>query len=98
MNPLHWRREHQVAFGLTIFLGALAGLTIVLIPFSSNGMWIALEMFVEGAWHSQYDESGNFISLVFFDREVLAQGLGLGGLFAGLAFYIFMLVRNPLRA
>ena len=95
MNPLQWRREHQVAFALTILLGALIGLTLVLLPFSSNGMWIALKMFVQGAFQPEYDAAGNFDRFVYFDREVLSEGLVLGALFAGMSFYIFMLTRKP---
>ena len=83
MNPLRWRREHQLAWVLTTVLAALIGL-IIRATISGDTLSVALVIYM-----TSHYLSGDF-SILGLD---IVQGITLGAIIGATMFYICMLVR-----
>ena len=91
MNPLSWKREHQIAWLLTILLGVMLGL-----------LW-GLHSFPEDKWIEFYldmtnpafvgDPTGTGERIRAEEWSLLWPGTVAGGGVGAIAFYTGMLLR-----
>jgi len=78
MNPLHWQREHQVAWIVTSLVGAFLGLLLGFIDLPSFSLW--------EPWHV-------FAAWLSFPKSYWLWP-SLGFLITGLVFYVAQLLRT----
>jgi len=78
MNPLHWQREHQIAWIVTSIVGALFGLLLGFIDLPSFSLW--------EPWQA-------FTSWLSFPKSYWLWP-SLGFLITGLVFYSAQLLRR----
>ena len=50
MNPLHWKREHQIAWAITMLAGAAAGMILGWFASPFSHLWGANTGFLFLAW------------------------------------------------
>jgi hypothetical protein len=85
MNPLRWRREHQVAWIAFCILGAMAGLFFA---WTESGVRAMVNYTVEG-------NPSLMLFLWLLHPSRYWQWPLFGIIFFGLAFYAAMLIKAP---
>ena len=78
MNPLHWQREHQVAWIVTNLVGAFLGLLLGFIDFPPFSLW---------------EKSHVFATWLSFPKSYWLWP-SLGFLITGMVFYAAQLLRS----
>jgi hypothetical protein len=84
MNPLKWKREHQVALFCAVVLGCLAGLILGLREIKPYG---------HGRWIELYCSFGSCTYLLDGYWLLVILWAGLGGIIGATVVYIRQLLR-----
>lgn len=87
MNPLGWRREHQLAWFLTCILGGMAGL---LFAWFTSLLYILSRVTVSG----EFADSQHLFFAWLPNWRLYWLWPMIGFVFVGTSFYIFRLLKS----
>jgi len=88
MNPFRWRWEHQVAFAITLLLGAGLGVLIELLQFDPAKWYIITAMMLDTPTGDVGEINGR---LTAYSRKILLSAMLIGAASTGTIFYVVKL-------